>query len=274
MSIDITGSGTPALILVPGGPALPLTFYRELLDGLRQSYSVVTYDMQGVWPQPSEPFPHTVGETADELIAAVGEARGELGEVPLVILGHSFGAVIALEALCRGVEVDAAVLASGFSSGEMIKRDIGERVKGLPAEFHEAYRSLEPSDGEGLMELLTTYWFPRHLVRTDWPDSYSEALSKMNGAYSAHFLGPNLLEPSGEILNWDRSGDLASVSLPVKLIFGEHDYFMRRDIDAMAAALPDSDAAVLPEASHSQWLETPERFYRELSSFFQKRNLT
>jgi proline-specific peptidase len=273
MSIHITGSGTPALLFVPGGPALPLDFYRELLDDLRRSYRVITYDMQGVWPEPPEPFPHTVRATADELIAAAAEVRDELGDAPLVIFGHSFGAVIALDALCRGVGADAAVLVSGFSSGAMIKRDIGERVKRLPGEFHEAYRSLEPSDAQGLMQLLMEYWFPRHLVRTAWPDSFSEALGKMNGAYSQHFLGPNLLDPSGEILNWDRTGDLASVLLPVKLIFGEHDYYTPQDVEAMAAALPRSDVTVIPEASHSQWLETPVRFHGELSSFFQDENL-
>ena len=267
MSIDITGTGTPALVFVPGGPGLPLALYRELLDELRQSYTVVTYDMKGVWPEPPEPFPHTVDEAAEELEQAVADAQGELRGTPLVVVGHSFGSVIALEALCRGLPVDAAVLLSGFSSGEMIRRDIAERVRALPEAFHEAYRALRPGDAEGLMNLLMEYWFPRHFVRSGWPASYSEALSKMNGAYSAHFLGPNLLETSGEIMNWDRSGDLSSVSLPVKLIVGEHDYFPLRDVKAMAAEFPNASLDVIPEASHSPWLETPGEFYRRLSSF-------
>ncbi|MFW5688326.1 MAG: alpha/beta fold hydrolase, partial [Spirochaetota bacterium] len=91
MNISTTGSGPRTTVFVPGGPGLPLTFYREFIELLAASNRVVTYEMAGVWPGAPEPFPTTVGAMAAELSEAVELARSSQSAGPIVVLGHSFG---------------------------------------------------------------------------------------------------------------------------------------------------------------------------------------
>ena len=55
---------------------------------------------------------------------------------------------------------------------------------------------------------------------------------------------------------WDR---LAEIQVPVTLIVGERDDKFRAIATEMAAALPDSDVAVIPGTGHAVHLEAPER---------------
>ncbi|MFW5688973.1 MAG: alpha/beta fold hydrolase, partial [Spirochaetota bacterium] len=136
-----------------------------------------------------------------------------------------------------------------------------------------AYGSIDTSDPEAVMALLLEYWFPRHFCTAPLPASMGDGLAKMNGAYSTHFIGPNLFEPSGEVMSWDRSNALAALQLPVQVIFGAQDYLTLPDMEAMAQALPNASLAVSEQASHSAWIEDPDFVRETLAEFFSDNGL-
>ena len=251
-------------MFVPGGPGLPASFYRELLEGLSKQGAVVTYEMAGVWPN-DNPFPTTVTKISDELREAVALVHSS-HPGPTIVVGHSFGAAVALDALCDGLEVDQAVLISGFSSGHMVRNGIMERLNGLPAEFHERLAA-STGDSGAVMELIQQFWFPNHFCRVEWPQSLLDGLGKMNAEYSSHFLGPNLFDLSGEAMKWSRESDLSNIAVPVLLIGGSHDYFRLEDLRALERQIPDSQLHLSEEASHSIWLEDPALFHQRVEQF-------
>ncbi|MFP4210468.1 MAG: alpha/beta fold hydrolase [Alkalispirochaeta sp.] len=269
MEITEFGNGVPRILLIPGGPGLVPAFYAELTTQLAQNGRVITYTPRGTAPRRPDDFPLTMEEAATELediIVGVKESqsgRGSMEAAPLVLLGHSFGSAVAIEYLTtRGNDalVDAAILVSPFSSGGMIRNGIGERVRDLPQVFHRRYKggAIPP---EELVPLLGEYWYPNYLCRAPWPQSFLDAMTRLNPAFMEHFIGENLLDLDGELLSWDRTADLTNVSVPTLIVSGSHDYFRREDLELLRERIPRAELVISETASHSIWLEDPETFY-------------
>lgn len=255
--------------LVPGGPGLPVDFYRDLVELVEPLGRVESYRQRGVWPADLTSFPRSIAEAAEELAAAVTSMTGGDGanrSAPY-LLAHSFGVVIAIEALCTGLPVRGAIFLNGFSSGEMLSRGIHKRVAALPPEFHRRFRTVNAHEGDSLASLLVDYWFPRHFCRVPFPDAFTDGLAKFNQEYCDYYLGPTLFEPDGAVLNWNRERDLTGIEVPVLIVAGVHDYFDMDDVRAMHAALPDSTLHIGRDASHSPWIEAPDETYRAIQRF-------
>ncbi len=253
------------VIVVPGGPGLPYSFYKELVSDISAFSRPVTYARHGLFPHNDGDFPRSFGEAADELADAVTEVGGRA-----VFLGHSFGAAVALEALCRGVEVAGAVLISGFFSGQMVRRGVLARIEAFPHEFHERYNGRDGRDPETIAELLATHWFPRHFCRAEWPDSFSEGLETLNRSYLEHFLGANIFDLSGVAMTWDRSVDLGRIDVPTLLVTGRNDYFRQEDVEAMHHAIRGSTLWISEPSSHSPWIEDREPTIDVIRSFVER----
>lgn len=275
MAIEKVGTGEPGVLLVPGGPGLVNSFYRELIDVLARSRAVYTYRPAGTWPDDPGSYPRTVAAAADELAGVIGAVRSEgYATQPFAVLGHSFGAAVLLELICRhplppevSENLERAVVLSGFSSGRMIRSGIEGRVAALPWEFHREYRQRDGEDPAAIPGLLQKYWFPTHFCRAPWPESFQEGLAHLNPGFLAHFLGENLFELSGEILSWDRSADLPMVSVPTLVAGGDLDYFDPEDVASMAASIPGAELWIGEGCSHSPWIEDGAAFYTVLERF-------
>jgi proline-specific peptidase len=267
MEVRESGSGTSRILLVPGGPSLPLGFYRELSDELARSSRVVTYRQRGTYPDLGGDFPRNVEELTDELETALDEVPSS-GEGPApILLGHSMGGAAVIEALCRRNDVSGGIVISGFSSGRMLARGIADRVADLPPEFHRRYAQTDRHDAEGINALVGEFWYPRHFCRVPWPDSFVQAAGQVNSDYMKHFIGPNLFEPDGAVMDWDREDGLDRVSTPTLFISGIHDYFRVEDLRAMHHAVSGSSLWISESASHSPWIEDPEATFATINQF-------
>lgn len=273
MDIELHGSGPVRVVVVPGGPGLPNEAYRELIDGLSRAHTVVTYRQWGSHPRPLTDYPHTVEEYADELSDVVRTVpSGAEGGQPIVLLGHSFGAAVVLEALLRGVPAAGAVIMSGYTSGEMIKAGIGARVADLPDAFHRRRSGLEAEDGSGIAELLFEYWIPVHFCRVvPMPESLQYGFANLNPHLQRHFLGGDLMNLQGEMLKWDREAAVGSLRLPVLFTAGEFDYLTHDQLYGLQRSIPDSELWIGPTTSHCGWFEDPDAYFNRITTFIAER---
>lgn len=240
-------------VLLPGGPGLPASYYEELVDGLSEFGTVI------VPPNPKA-FPKTVSEAAGN----VGEFVETL-QTPPVLVGHSFGAAVAIEALAQGVPAKTAILVSGYSSGSTIRQGVLSRQAGLPSEFHSRYRESRTPDQ--INALLFEYWVPAHFCRITVPQSIATGLANMDHQFMQHFLGTNFFDPSGEMLNWDRSGFLSEIALPVLLLAGASDYLTNSQVREMVEAIPNCRAWIGEHSSHNCWIEEPTAVFTAIRDF-------
>ena len=254
------------MLLVPGGPGLLPGFYDELVEGLAASAQVCTYVQRGTTPSDSEEFPRSIGGFGEELVGVVEEISGEADAT--VVLGHSFGVLVLIEALLSGLSIDAAILSNGFDSAGMLTRGLGDRFSQLPESFHDAYARIDRTNLAELMPVLGEHFYPRHFCRRDpWPESFVTGLGQVNPQILLHYIGTNLFDPDGVVKDWDRSADLGRITVPSLVISGAYDYYREEDNRRMAEALPNAELRLSETASHSPWIEDPESFYAAVGRF-------
>ena len=245
-----SGDGPP-LLLVHGVTADHATTWAHVLPSLEQSYSVHAMDRRGRGG--SGDAAHYALQREAEDVAAVVESIGE----PVDLLGHSYGALCALEAalltpnlgrliLYEGVYrrgsdiyppglVDRldAMLAAGDVEGTLVTmlRDLVE----MPAEEIELLRSRQEAWARRLANAPT---IPREL-RAD--EAYRFAPERFQG-----MRRPTLF-----------------------LVGGDSPARERENAEAIAAGLPDARVAVLPGQQHLAMYTAPEAFVAEVGRFLQ-----
>lgn len=270
MTTQTSGSGSRDIVLAPGGPSLPASFYSELIEGLERFGTVHTVAFSGTHPQPQTPFPETIEEAADELADAISTLPHDR---TTVLVGHSYGAAVAIELLCRERDhaVDGAVLISGFPSGEFLARSIAARMRALPRAFHDAWAKAQ-GDEAATAALTSEFWYPAHFCNVPWPESFVDAVSKLNPLFMGHVLGPSVFEPTGSARRWSREGCLPLRGTQLLVAGGVDDYFSPEAVRAVFSAsrsdAGDVEFLFSDAASHSIWIEDPESFWTGLEAYF------
>lgn len=272
MRVYTSGQTSPAIFFAPGGPSLLPSFYAELIEGLARFGEVYTVAFSGTHPEPQTPFPGSIEQAADELESAIATLANDRATV---VVGHSYGAAVAVELLCRKrtPALDGSILVSGFPSGDFLASSIAARVEQFPRAFHDAWKTAR-GDAEATAKLTGEFWYPAHLCRVPWPDSFLAGAANMNPLFLGHVLGPSVFEPHGTVRQWNREQSLQFIDAPMLVAGGAHDYY---DPDAVRAlfsgAGPDSDSVefIFSEtASHSIWIEDPDPFWSGVEGYFSR----
>jgi pimeloyl-ACP methyl ester carboxylesterase len=108
IAYDTAGTGDPAIVFVPGW-SCDRTYFTPQFEHFAARHAVVTVDLRGHGESsPIEPGAgvYAIGAFADDVLA-VAET---LGFVRPVVVGHSLGALVALECAARTGAVSAAIM--------------------------------------------------------------------------------------------------------------------------------------------------------------------
>ena len=226
MYYEIHGSG-PRLFFI-GGSGGDLRDKPNVFDGpLTRHFEVLSYDQRGLGRTDVPVGPYTMGDYADDA-AALLEA---LGFSPCLLMGVSFGGMVAQELLCRTPAVARrAVLACTSAGGDagasyplheltdLTERDRAIRMLEISdTRYDEAWRAENPEQAEGMIKVASM----RARIRDDETDRGKRLQLE---ARSHH----------------DTSNRLGELSLPVYLCAGRVDGIAPpSNQHALAAALPD-----------------------------------
>lgn len=269
LSYHKTGTGSTTLLLIPGGPGLTtqsLAIIHRMLP--EEEFTVISYNASGVGKNETAPFYKSVGAYARELKDVIDA----LNVSNLFLLGHSWGSAVLQEflALYPEAELRGVILVNTFSTGEALAKSIQARAATLPAAFHERYaKALAQKDGDALDALIGEYWFSKYICRL--PALPDDIASEVGGLRDTpmyyYFLGNNLLNIRGALLDWDRSSELTQIKVPTLIMSGEFDYASQHEMEALAKAIPRASLWYEKEVSHFAMYEKPEAFQGELLKF-------
>ncbi|TDE30156.1 alpha/beta hydrolase [Nonomuraea mesophila] len=241
----------PAL-LVPGLTGSKEDFIAVLMTLAQSGRRVVAVDLRGQYetPGPADPTAYTcaaLGSDIDALAQVVG------GGEPVHLVGHSFGGLVAREAVIDGV--------TKFASFTLMSSGPGP-IEGRRARNARKITEEVPTLG---LEHLWHHRFEPEALAADVSDDIREFLHKRLVSNSP----TGLSRMAEQVLTVrDRTDELRQIELPTLVLFGEHDDGWPPEAQSEMAARLGADSVVLPGAVHSPAVEAPETTAAALVRFW------
>ena len=234
------GAGEPAVVFIHGW-CCDRTHWRAQLAHFASSHQVVALDLAGHGESGKERKAWTIAALGEDVRAVVEK----LGLARVVLVGHSMGGPVALEAARLLPGRVAAVV------GVDTLKDVEERLsKEQKAEFLAPWRA----DFEGTLRREG----PGHLFRP-WTDAelVRRVLAEMSAAPPRSAVA--LMEA---FLDYDQAAGLARVKIPIRLINTDQ---YPTNLAAARKHAPQVELTVMPLRCHFSMIEDPDEFNRLLA---------
>lgn len=250
-SADSSAPGTP-VVLIHGGPGL--WDYLGPLGEMIEGRPVHRYDQRGCGASdPSEE------QTLDRALADLDELRGGLGIERWTVLGHSYGAALALLYAARYPQRAARMIhLSGVGIGDWrtpLRTELARLRSAAQAARLRELDSLPRRDPHQEREFRILSWF------TDYadPEVGAREAARMAdhdgpinfGAYRALMSELDALGDTGMI------GAARQVTCPALFLHGAADPRPWSCAHALASHVQDAEWVLLPGAGHLPWIERP-----------------
>lgn len=267
-----SGKKTP-LLLLHGGPGAAHNYLLSM-KALADEQPVIFYDQLGCGKAdaPTDETLYTIQRSVEELDAV----RTALGLDEVVLYGHSWGTLLAIEYMCqgRGKGVEKLVLSGALASVPQVVAGFHRLIDGMPDGFAAKLRGLEAAGKMGTPEYaaLVQTFYDTYLLRVQpTPDALVsfDALAK-SIAYRV-LNGPNEFTITGVMKDWDRRKDLKAIKPPTLIITGEFDEITldchQTIRDGVAGP---SQLAVMTGCSHMNMVEKPDQYNALVRTFLAK----
>ena len=248
IAFDCGGRG-PSLLLIHGTSADRTTTWRLVRAPLEERFTVCVMDRRGRGDS-SDAADYALDHEAEDVLAVVHAL-----EPPVYVLGHSFGALCAIEAARRTGRIDRLVLYEGVPLTGASQYPAGA----IP----QMQRQLDAGDPEGaLITLLRDV--------AGMPDADIDQLRAQAGAWprrvaNAPTIVREVRADSAYVFDPSR---FAGMTTPTLLLVG--DASPPRELEharGVSAALADSRVVILKGQAHTAMHSAPDLFVREVVEF-------
>lgn len=263
------GPKTPLLTL-HGGPGSSHNYLLPL-QALADERPVIFYDQLGCGraDAPNEDDIYTIQRSVDEVDAV----RSALDLDRVIMLGHSWGALLAIEYICqgRGKGVDRLILSGAMASIPQVMAGFDRLFATMPDGWGDQIHGLEKAGKTGTPEYaeLVQTFYDRFVLRVPPTPEVLTTLESLSKSPAYRVLnGPNEFTIVGRIKDWDRRKDLKAITQKTLITTGEFDeitldcHETLRDGIAGTARL-----AVMAGCSHLTMNEKPARYNALLRDF-------
>jgi proline iminopeptidase len=204
----------------------------------------------------------------------VRQALG-LGRENFFLYGQSWGGVLAIEYALRFQDHLAGLVVSNMMASIPAYNRYAQNVlmPGMDQAALEEIKRLEAAgefENPRYMELLIPQHYVHHVLRRpydQWPDPLNRAFKHLNPAIYVPMQGPSELGASGKLLHWDRTNDLAKITVPTLVIGARHDTMDPDHLAWMATALANGRYLLCPEGSHLALYDDQQVYFEGLIQF-------
>ncbi|MGW6276726.1 alpha/beta fold hydrolase [Kribbella sp. NPDC055071] len=248
-----TASTAPPVVVIHGGPGLwdDYAVLAEMLDDLTV---VHRFDQRGCGrsgPSDEQAMALTVRD--------IDELREFWGHERIIVLGHSFGATLALLYAATYPEHTAGVVyLGGVGIGDWHTPCEAETERRMTPEQRDRLEELgtrRPRTPDEEIEFRTLSWFTSHADRSkamEWAHAEASVDLPINWAANRALSGETKAWPA------DYLAELAAtVTAPVAFIHGEGDPRPASFVRDLADHVPTHTFHLIEAAGHSPWRERP-----------------
>lgn len=267
---------TRKLLLLHGGPGATHEYF-ECCDSYlpRAEIEYYYYDQLGsaYSDQPDDPALWELDRFVDE-VEQVRLALG-LDADNFFLLGHSWGGILAVEYALRHEDALKGIVVSNMMSSVPAYNEYARTVlmpamdQGVLDEIQRLEAAHDHTNPR-YMELLVPHHYEQHVLRmpaAEWPDPVDRAFAKINQDIYVPLQGPSELGASGKLLDWDRSAELAAITVPALTIGAAHDTMDPAHMEKMAQAMPAGRYLHCPNGSHLAMYDDQQTYFDGLVEF-------
>ena len=270
------GSGTP-ILLITGGPGCPHTYFHPYLSKLADSYRVIYFD--GLGRGQSDRAPDRKEYTFERDVEDVEGLRKALGLGSIVVLGHSYGGMVAQAyALRYPRSVRKLILSCTLYNAEMwqanndncnyeIRNQFPEVWERIQAVRRKGLHSSAPEHQKAYAELplgLFYYYDASNAARTAPLDVNPDVYYTIAGDDADFLIG-------GDAARLDFRRDLSKLRMPVLVMAGRFDrVVLPRYSEQFRRYIPSATFHMFEKSGHFPFVEEPDETFRVIRTFVGK----
>ncbi len=271
---EVVEEGTFPLLVLHGGPGASYDYLQPLESVAQSGRCVIFYDQLGSGRSghPDDPSLWTV----DYYVAEVDGVREALGLERIHLLGHSWGGMLGMEyALTRPEGLESLTIASSPASARLWVSEANRLLSELPRDVQDTIRRHEEAGTVDSPEFqaASLQFYQRHACRLDpWPPYVTRSfdfLAEYPQVYNA-MQGHSEFVITGSLKDWDVTGRLAEITIPVLITSGRFDEATPSVAGAVQSALDGSQWVVFENSSHMSHVEETERYVQVLRDFLDR----
>ncbi len=264
------------MIVVHGGPDFDHTYLLPDMDRLSDSFRLIYYDQRGRGQSASHVRPEDV--TMESEVDDLEGVRKHFQLESVAVLGHSYGAVLALEYAIRHADRVAYLILmnpgpASHADYVLLRRERGQKWAGDV----EQLRAMSATTGyqEGDPDAVAAYYrihFKAALKQPEHLDRVIETLRASftrEGILKARKIEERLMAETWLLDDYDLLPKLGRLEIPTLVLSGDHEFIPEECAAHIARAIPKARHVRLKECGHFCYLECPERVRHELGELFQ-----
>jgi proline iminopeptidase len=269
-SIALRSDRIPVLTL-HGGPGLPHFYLECFEDFLPQAGIGYWYYDQlgcGFSDQPQDDALWTIARFTAEL----EQVRAALGLERVVLLGHSWGGMLAIEYALKHPERLAGLVISNMTASisSYLAHIAALRAQLPPAQARrlEELETAQAYDAPEYEKIVFDVLYRRHICRLDpWPEPVTRAVRGLSAPVYNAMQGRSEFEVTGVMKGWDRWADLPRIACPTLVLGGRYDTMNPEDLREMSRRLPNASTYICERGSHLSLYDDQPAYFSALLPF-------
>ncbi|MDR2661159.1 MAG: proline iminopeptidase-family hydrolase [Lactobacillaceae bacterium] len=266
------------IITVHGGPGETNEVFENFDNYLvPNDIEVTRYDQLGSYysdqPDFSEPSIAKKFLNIDYFVNELEEVRSNLNYEKFILVGHSWGAMIAQEYALRfqdklkGLVIISMTSKDSDYTDSLIK--LREQIL-TPEENKYVIDQInkEAFNDEKYQELISKM-FTSYFYQYDVP-RVKHLVDTSNHQLAFYMQGQNPFKTTGPLAGWNIEKQVSKIKVPTYLSFGEQDLFPKEKIDLIHHNITNSELSITPGGTHVHIREFPEFFFDNLIKWIRK----
>ena len=268
------GKGPP-VIVIHGGPDFDHRYLLPDMDRLADAFRLIYYDQRGRGQSAEGVKPEDVTIASD--VADLDAVRGHFQLGPVALLGHSWGALIALEYAIRHPErVSHLVLMNPAPvSAEDFLLFRKERTDRLGANLDQL-RALQAGDGykRGDPDTVAAYYRILFGIGVKRPEDLERVVAGLRASFTsegileARAVEDRLVAETWLAPDYDLFPKLARLEIPTLVIASDDDFIPAAAVEHIARTIPNARLVTMKDCGHFSYLECPAPVHKSLDDFF------
>lgn len=264
--IKTFGSGDPILI-INGGPGMNSEGFGPLAQSLSDNHQTIIYDQRGTGQSEIGTIDRN-SMTIDKMVEDIEVIREQLHFSEWIVMGHSFGGMLASYYTSKHPEkVKALILSSsgGVDLSLLNGLDIRSGLSETQRDSLNCWtRRISSGDTSQFARLQRgKYLAPAYLYNDEFVDAIAERLTQGNMAINS------LIWQNMKSMDFDCKNGLKTFDQPVLIIQGKHDIIGQDIANNTHALFKNSTLTFIDKAAHYGCLENPEDYFGAIHRFLE-----